>query len=76
MKYKYVRFDKSPIGFNVYEEGEQHPVGWLKQANGFRSNDYYVIHNSVKAERQRKALPLHEAKELITQAINTPMGTI
>jgi hypothetical protein len=67
---KYVNFDKSPIGFHVYQQGEKHPVGWLKQANGYGSNDYYIIHNRLKADKQGVALPLREAKKLITKLIN------
>tara|TARA_A200000159_G_scaffold156166_1_gene170759 strand:+ start:1529 stop:1744 length:216 start_codon:yes stop_codon:yes gene_type:complete len=67
---KHVNFDKSPMGFHVYQEGEKHPVGWLKQANGRGSNDYYVIHNRLKADKQGVAFPLWQAKKLITKLIN------
>ena len=40
---KYVWFNKSPIGFHVHVEGQQHPDGYIKEVGGYRSGKFIVI---------------------------------
>jgi len=67
--YKYVWFDKSPIGFHVYVEGQQHPDGYIKEVGGYRSGKFIVIHNNLPRELKFKPMPLYQAKDLITKLI-------
>ena len=71
---KYVWFNKSPIGFHVHVEGQQHPDGYIKEVGGYRSGKFIVIHNNLPKELKSKPMSLHQAKDLITKVIKNNLN--
>lgn len=66
---KYVFFDKSPLGFHVYHQGRQHPVGYLKET-AYKSGLFCIIHNKLGAAEQAKQHSLADAKRIVSNLIN------